>query len=296
GILKEAVAQRSELLLPQRVGYRLCLAAVCTSDDLLLTAVLLTSPLKKDHFRWERSPDGYSGEPEVAVQRRVYQRTSTLTHRNHYTDAKTFGKTEEDSGRMQLNSKFVNNMLPEWSRFITEVKLNRGLKESNCDQLYAYLKQHEVHANENRIMMERFGQPNNDPLALVSDASVQQYPTQSSTSPQSSTNSRIPSDNFQMNSGSSSTENLIENEESCAQESVEDTLSNNTRKTNSEKQYKRNGVVWECRRNRTEEQYQSLVKQPIQSTTVMGLGHIARNVQGQSDFQDSDYFQGQDAD
>ncbi|GJZ79908.1 hypothetical protein Tco_0644745 [Tanacetum coccineum] len=75
-------------------------------------------------------------------------------------------------------------MLPEWSRFITEVKLNRGLKEPNCDQLYAYLKQHEVHANENRIMMERFGQPNNDPLALVSDASVQQYPTQSSKSPQ----------------------------------------------------------------------------------------------------------------
>ncbi|GJX50429.1 hypothetical protein Tco_0277274 [Tanacetum coccineum] len=67
--------------------------------------------------------------------------------------------------RMQLNSKFVNNMLPEWSRFITEVKLNRGLKESNFDQLYAYLKQHEVHANENRTMMERFLQPTNDPLA-----------------------------------------------------------------------------------------------------------------------------------
>ncbi|GJS28535.1 retrovirus-related pol polyprotein from transposon TNT 1-94 [Tanacetum coccineum] len=111
--------------------------------------------------------------------------------------------------RMQLNSKFVNNMLPEWSRFITTVKLNKGLKESNCDQLYAYLNQHEVHANENRIMMERFGQPNNDPLALVSDASVQQYPTQSSKSPQSSTEP-YPSDNFQMNSGSSSTENLIE--------------------------------------------------------------------------------------
>ncbi|GJY14644.1 retrovirus-related pol polyprotein from transposon TNT 1-94 [Tanacetum coccineum] len=111
--------------------------------------------------------------------------------------------------RMQLNSKFVNNMLPEWSRFITEVKLNRGLKESNFDQLYAYLKQHEVHANENRIMMERFSQPNNDPLALVSDASVQQYPTQSSKSPQSSTEP-YPSDNFQMDSGSSSTENLIE--------------------------------------------------------------------------------------
>ncbi|GJU94453.1 retrovirus-related pol polyprotein from transposon TNT 1-94 [Tanacetum coccineum] len=111
--------------------------------------------------------------------------------------------------RMQLNSKFVNNMLPEWSRFITEVKLNRGLKESNFDQLYAYLKQHEVHANENRIMMERFSQPNNDPLALVSDASVQQYPTQSSKSHQP-TKEPSPADNFQLDSGSSSTENLIE--------------------------------------------------------------------------------------
>nr|GFA43375.1 integrase, catalytic region, zinc finger, CCHC-type, peptidase aspartic, catalytic [Tanacetum cinerariifolium] len=29
--------------------------------------------------------------------------------------------------RLQLNSKFVNNMLPEWGRFVTAVKLNRGL-------------------------------------------------------------------------------------------------------------------------------------------------------------------------
>ncbi|GJT10706.1 hypothetical protein Tco_0857748 [Tanacetum coccineum] len=81
--------------------------------------------------------------------------------------------------RMQLNSKFVNNMLPEWSRFITEVKLNRGLKESNFDKLYAYLKQHE------------------------------QYLTQSSKSLQPS-NEPSPADNFQLDSGSSSTENLIE--------------------------------------------------------------------------------------
>ncbi|GKE60254.1 hypothetical protein Tco_1510621, partial [Tanacetum coccineum] len=49
--------------------------------------------------------------------------------------------------RMQLNSKFVNNMLPKWGRFVTTVKLNRGLRDSNYDQLYAYLKQHEAHAN-----------------------------------------------------------------------------------------------------------------------------------------------------
>nr|GEX43087.1 integrase, catalytic region, zinc finger, CCHC-type, peptidase aspartic, catalytic [Tanacetum cinerariifolium] len=57
--------------------------------------------------------------------------------------------------RMQLNSKFVNNMLPEWGRFVTSVKLNRGLRDSNYDQSYAYLKQHETHAKENKIMLER---------------------------------------------------------------------------------------------------------------------------------------------
>ncbi|GJW47648.1 retrovirus-related pol polyprotein from transposon TNT 1-94 [Tanacetum coccineum] len=56
---------------------------------------------------------------------------------------------------------------------------------------------------------ERFLQPTNYPLALVSNASVQQYPTQSSKSPQSS-NEPSPADNFQLDSGSSSTENLIE--------------------------------------------------------------------------------------
>ncbi|GJU29504.1 retrovirus-related pol polyprotein from transposon TNT 1-94 [Tanacetum coccineum] len=54
--------------------------------------------------------------------------------------------------RMQLNSKFVNNMLPEWGRFVIAVKLNRGLRDSNYDQLYAYLKQHKAHANENKMM------------------------------------------------------------------------------------------------------------------------------------------------
>ncbi|GJX76617.1 hypothetical protein Tco_0323428 [Tanacetum coccineum] len=75
--------------------------------------------------------------------------------------------------RMQLNSKFVNNMLPEWGRFVTTVKLNRGLRESNYDQLYAYLKQHEAHANENKIMLDRFTQHTVDPLALMSNVSHQ---------------------------------------------------------------------------------------------------------------------------
>ncbi|GKB16634.1 integrase, catalytic region, zinc finger, CCHC-type containing protein [Tanacetum coccineum] len=87
--------------------------------------------------------------------------------------------------RMQLNSKFVNNMLPEWGRFVTAVKLNRGLRDSNYDQLYAYLKQHEAHANENKMMLDRFTQHTVDPLALMSNVSHQQYYSQSSTTPPS---------------------------------------------------------------------------------------------------------------
>ncbi|GJV64253.1 hypothetical protein Tco_1475081, partial [Tanacetum coccineum] len=55
-----------------------------------------------------------------------------------------------------------------------------GLKESNHDQLYAYLKQHELHANENKMLMERLNQHSHDPLALVSNVSPYQYPSSSS--------------------------------------------------------------------------------------------------------------------
>ncbi|GKC70855.1 hypothetical protein Tco_1116738 [Tanacetum coccineum] len=87
--------------------------------------------------------------------------------------------------KMQLNAKFVNNMLLKWGRFVTAVKLNRGLKTSNYDQLYAYLKQHEAHANENKLMLEINTQHAIDPLSLMSNVSPQRYPLQSSASPQS---------------------------------------------------------------------------------------------------------------
>nr|GFA46766.1 integrase, catalytic region, zinc finger, CCHC-type, peptidase aspartic, catalytic [Tanacetum cinerariifolium] len=87
--------------------------------------------------------------------------------------------------RMQLNSNFVNNMLPEWGRFMTAVKLNRGLRDSNYDQLYAYLKQHKPHANENKMMLDRFTQHTMDPLALMSNVSHPQHYSQSSSTPPS---------------------------------------------------------------------------------------------------------------
>ncbi|GJS81007.1 retrovirus-related pol polyprotein from transposon TNT 1-94 [Tanacetum coccineum] len=50
--------------------------------------------------------------------------------------------------QFQVNTKFLNSLPPEWSKFMTDVKLVKDLHTSNFDQLHAYLEQHELHVNE----------------------------------------------------------------------------------------------------------------------------------------------------
>nr|GEY43467.1 hypothetical protein [Tanacetum cinerariifolium] len=102
-------------------------------------------------------------------------------------------------------------MLPEWGRFVTAVKLNRGLRDSNYDQLYTYLKQHETHAKENKMMLERFSQNTVDPLTLMSNVSNPQHYSPSSSTSHSTQVSQHLADNPHLNSSLSLAENLIEN-------------------------------------------------------------------------------------
>ncbi|GJZ17771.1 hypothetical protein Tco_0553894 [Tanacetum coccineum] len=76
--------------------------------------------------------------------------------------------------QFHVNTKFLNTLPPEWSKFVTDVKLVRDLHITNIDQLYAYLGQHEFYANEVRLMHER----NSDPLALVATHQMTQSPYQ----------------------------------------------------------------------------------------------------------------------
>nr|GEV99580.1 hypothetical protein [Tanacetum cinerariifolium] len=71
----------------------------------------------------------------------------------------------------QVNTKFLNSLPPEWSKFVTDVKLVKDLHTSNYDQLHAYLEQHELHANEVRLMCER----NQDPLAFIANQQMTPY-------------------------------------------------------------------------------------------------------------------------
>nr|GFB01729.1 hypothetical protein [Tanacetum cinerariifolium] len=76
-----------------------------------------------------------------------------------------FDKFAYRKGESLLNTKFLNNLPPEWSKFVTDVKLVRDLHTINVDQLHAYLGQHEYHANEYASQA-----PSSTPLSIT-------YPT-----------------------------------------------------------------------------------------------------------------------
>ncbi|GKB65068.1 hypothetical protein Tco_0921254 [Tanacetum coccineum] len=47
-----------------------------------------------------------------------------------------------------IKGESLHNLPPEWSKFVTDVKLVKDLHTTNYDQLHAYLEQHELHVNE----------------------------------------------------------------------------------------------------------------------------------------------------
>nr|GEW92680.1 hypothetical protein [Tanacetum cinerariifolium]GEX17142.1 hypothetical protein [Tanacetum cinerariifolium] len=75
--------------------------------------------------------------------------------------------------QFQVNTKLLNTLPPEWSKFMTDVKLVRDLHMTNVDQLHAYLGQHKFHANEVRLMHEHSGlivpvfQKGDDPIDAI---------------------------------------------------------------------------------------------------------------------------------
>ncbi|GJX67891.1 hypothetical protein Tco_0303618 [Tanacetum coccineum] len=71
--------------------------------------------------------------------------------------------------QFQVNTKFLNSLLPEWSKFVTDVKIVKGLHTTNFDQLHAYLEQHEPHANEVRFVVPVFS-IGDDPIACLNKA------------------------------------------------------------------------------------------------------------------------------
>nr|GEZ31047.1 hypothetical protein [Tanacetum cinerariifolium] len=89
---------------------------------------------------------------------------------NHHRVAKDLWKRVQllMQEQLQVNTKFLNSLPPEWSKFVTDVKLVRDLHTTNFDQLHAYRQQSELYANEVCIMRKR----NQNPLALVANHQI----------------------------------------------------------------------------------------------------------------------------
>ncbi|GJT21347.1 ribonuclease H-like domain-containing protein [Tanacetum coccineum] len=82
---------------------------------------------------------------------------------NHYRVTKDLW--ERVQLLMQVNTKFLNSLPLEWSKFVTDVNLVKDLHTTNFDQLHAYLEQHKLYANEVCPLRER----NQDPLAFIAN-------------------------------------------------------------------------------------------------------------------------------
>nr|GFB09831.1 hypothetical protein [Tanacetum cinerariifolium] len=77
--------------------------------------------------------------------------------------------------QVQVNTKFLNALPLEWSKFVTDVKLAKSLYTTKYDQLYAYRSQHERHANQFCITRKRYS----DPLAFLANSLALFNPSQS---------------------------------------------------------------------------------------------------------------------
>nr|GEU45506.1 hypothetical protein [Tanacetum cinerariifolium] len=74
--------------------------------------------------------------------------------------------------QFQVNTKFLNTFPPEWSKFVTDVKLVRGLHMTNVDQLHANLGKHEFHANKSSqygspFQSSQYGSQGDDPIDAI---------------------------------------------------------------------------------------------------------------------------------
>nr|GEX57917.1 hypothetical protein [Tanacetum cinerariifolium] len=97
-------------------------------------------------------PEVYALVSNHKVAKEVWKRIQLLMRGISLTkqerECKLYDEFAYKKGESLLNTKSLNTFPPEWSKFVTDVKLVRDLHMTIIDKLHAYLGQHEFHANE----------------------------------------------------------------------------------------------------------------------------------------------------
>ncbi|GKC34462.1 retrovirus-related pol polyprotein from transposon TNT 1-94 [Tanacetum coccineum] len=86
-----------------------------------------------------------------------------VTRTKKYVELSPAEKIQADCDMKAIKIILQGQLISIHFKFVTDFKLVKDFHTTNFDQLYAYLEQHELHANEVRLMCER----NQDPLVLV---------------------------------------------------------------------------------------------------------------------------------
>nr|GEY23016.1 hypothetical protein [Tanacetum cinerariifolium] len=116
----------------------------------------------KTNLFWEFSKfTSHDGETMESYYTRFYKLMNEMI-RNNLTVA-----------TMQVNVQFLQQLQPEWSRFVTIVKKQHKLDEVSYHKLFDILKQYQKEVNE--LCAERLAR-NANPLALVATAQANQDP------------------------------------------------------------------------------------------------------------------------
>nr|GEX11888.1 retrovirus-related Pol polyprotein from transposon TNT 1-94 [Tanacetum cinerariifolium] len=106
-------------------------------------------------------PEVYALVSNHKVAKELWERIQHLMQGTSLTKQERECKLYDEFNKFAYKKEetlLLNTLHPEWSKFVTDVKLVRDLHTTNIDQLHAYSGQHEFHANE-KLNLHKLSSP-----------------------------------------------------------------------------------------------------------------------------------------
>nr|GEX72258.1 hypothetical protein [Tanacetum cinerariifolium] len=144
GLPPEVYALENGVTRPKKYSELSPTKAIQADCDIKATNIILQG-LPPEVYALERKCKLYDEFDKFAYKKEETLREFYLRFSLLLNDMNIYNMKLE---QFQVNTKFLNTLPPEWSKFVTDVKLVRDLHTANIDQLHAYLGQLEFHANE----------------------------------------------------------------------------------------------------------------------------------------------------